>query len=56
VFFPNYISIIKKFGGVEFYSENIIRGTDVTCSVYNRTDLYCTGCSVPFLPIVENPN
>jgi hypothetical protein len=28
------------FGGVEFYSENIIRETVVICLVYNRTDLF----------------
>ena len=34
--YKNYIYI----GGLEFYSENIVRGTDVICSVYNRTDLF----------------
>ena len=32
--------IWKITGGVEFYSENIVRGTDVICSVYNWTDLF----------------
>ena len=35
-----YIEFTSIYGGVEFYSENIIRGIDVICSVYNRTDLF----------------
>jgi hypothetical protein len=27
-------------GGAEFYSENIVKRTDVICSVYDQTDLF----------------
>jgi hypothetical protein len=30
----------KGPGGAEFYSENIVKRTDVICSVYDRTDLF----------------
>ena len=50
----SYIWII--IGGVEYYSENIIKRADVVCSVMTEQTIHCTGCSVPLKYGVKIPN